>query len=839
MKKQKQQKGMLLLCTLVIMIILSIFLIAGVYHVQSSTMVTKRAIWEIKSYWGARAGNTLAADGCLRSVKWPNSECLDTAGGYTITKDNETDAVKGSSNTDCNFSIYYKNKLLSTQNILSHSPSESNFSDNFNNVNMANQGEIYCLTAGHSGPSTVGLELLYHCKYIGNFVNDSNTFNQKTMTQPESISASAAAYSIGSMDITVTNQVHIKNSGSDNTADTRPSIISKGVIKINGAGEANEYSSGPLDMAEGVIFAEKLILNNTQEILPTNTNSNLVNYNINVFPPNGVEIDKSKIQGVRTTDTTTVPSGTFCFIEIPKRYTYNEFKLTVDGLMGSYLDPAQFYDVYFNEIAGDAIEDFFNSLGNLIFGSSEEDPDYIDTNDGINFNNSILSGDGEDYFQTKFSDKFNTGFSEMQEGKSILGNIALSFNENKFRESYRRYLRTRINNSITKYRNTTDVSNYEPMFIPDGYAGIDEIKEFENIYLDDMVTLKDNLKLNFETFTNARIYSDLSDELKTINEGEGGSHSGSNLIVAFLQGTGIFENEEAKRQSEIQHIRNNLQNLKWDDIFSSDDIYIVEKLPDSNLNVLHKMSEYNASTTSFSQHNEFKTNANILQKISFENGDNSLKMKIDGNIKTNGFFNFATFERNTSLNKYRQATHKRSEVQLKELGDGSIMANDSIAIKGVINGNGHLISQHGNISFEVGSGIDAGAENKVAVIAKNGDIKLLRNSATFSAEAHDNDAISSFKGVFFCDNLKINARQCSEFHLEGIIISNGIIVKNLDDLFIDYNPTVSAIVLSSLEGWNTSVTDYTSIETQIANSSNDDGRKEYITTGTFKFINRI
>ena len=44
--KRKKQKGVLLLCTLAIMVILSVLLMVGVSRMQSTAMLTKRTVWE-------------------------------------------------------------------------------------------------------------------------------------------------------------------------------------------------------------------------------------------------------------------------------------------------------------------------------------------------------------------------------------------------------------------------------------------------------------------------------------------------------------------------------------------------------------------------------------------------------------------------------------------------------------------------------------------------------------------------------------------------------------------------------------------------------------------------
>ena len=106
----KEKRGMILICTLAIMIILTIFLLTAVHQTQSSTMVAKRAMWDIKSYWSAVAGHTIAQDGCLRDYRWPQiqEKFLTTAGGYSINLDNHTNIINGEDeSSNSKFSIYY------------------------------------------------------------------------------------------------------------------------------------------------------------------------------------------------------------------------------------------------------------------------------------------------------------------------------------------------------------------------------------------------------------------------------------------------------------------------------------------------------------------------------------------------------------------------------------------------------------------------------------------------------------------------------------------------------------------------------------------------------------
>ena len=119
MKKQNSQKnsqkGVLLLCTLIIMVILSVALMVGVWRMNSSVSTTKRAIWDIKAYWATKAGNTIAADGCLRSREWPNKDFQNTFNNYKVKHENTV--IKGEDTTcDASFSIYYINHLYNDRN---------------------------------------------------------------------------------------------------------------------------------------------------------------------------------------------------------------------------------------------------------------------------------------------------------------------------------------------------------------------------------------------------------------------------------------------------------------------------------------------------------------------------------------------------------------------------------------------------------------------------------------------------------------------------------------------------------------------------------------------------
>ena len=113
----------------------------SVYRMQSSTMVTKKAIWEIKSYWAARAGNTIAADGCFRSKRWPdtvnNNAFLKKAGNYAVDKVGDV-VIGRDDSSESSFRIYYINHLLSNpaRRFSSSNVVETALQKNFNDMKL-------------------------------------------------------------------------------------------------------------------------------------------------------------------------------------------------------------------------------------------------------------------------------------------------------------------------------------------------------------------------------------------------------------------------------------------------------------------------------------------------------------------------------------------------------------------------------------------------------------------------------------------------------------------------------------------------------------------------------
>ena len=291
----KKKRGIILICTLVIMIILSIFLMTAVYQMQSSTMVTKKVMWDIKSYWSALAGSTIATDGCLRNYSWPQQGLLEQAGGYIITTDisnnkilvTAEDNVSGSKVT-----IYHKSKLLNNTGHESPAPPEEILNDHFTNMQLntstsdEEQGEIYCLSVGKSGPTVIGLELVYGLYYNPNLFGQAignHAITQNEMRREASISAAGAIYVQGDLTANLKNSFKIAQKNG-----TRGYIVVGGNVDIkNKEGQncpPNPDGAGPVQLAEGAIFMggnetkeNRICKINGIKIEPDN-NSNITDY---------------------------------------------------------------------------------------------------------------------------------------------------------------------------------------------------------------------------------------------------------------------------------------------------------------------------------------------------------------------------------------------------------------------------------------------------------------------------------------------------------------------------------------------------------------------------------
>ncbi len=897
MKKQYDQKGIILLCTLVIMVILSMSLMVGVWRINSSVSSTKRAIWDIKAYWATKAGNTIAADGCLRSREWPNKELLSSFLNYKIKHENNV--ITGEDETwDGSFSIYYINHLYNNyeKNFSSDHVAEVSLQPIFEEMkikyqnkdtiyqvkkaeydntlnyyknavaeykdavkeyqtavenNAANKEakqkimftkkdymisallqmqnhrdemcgcitqELYALTVGKSGPYISGMELVYGINPT--ISSDQNGITQDSMSSQQSVSASAAAFVSETLDITTNKKLRVNQA-----SGSRPCMIAK-KVKISNGGEApNPDDTVAIDIGNGTIFTNKCTINQ-QDIVPGYTNSNLLKYGINVYPLDKIDLKVAQVKEEQSNIQYLIPSGTFCFIQIPEKYTEQEFRATCDSVKELYFGPSDFHDLYVH-VVGDLLGAVFD-LVTIDFRGVNSDT--IETK----------------YCEDKFdADKiFDEYFSKQIDD---LGD-ELSWYEKPFKrkikKNYRNYLIAHINSLMESYVGETKKSSiygeYEPFFIPSGYLGINGKLDYKN--WQEFFT-HSSLKFSYQNLTKSRIYSDFADSINDHIDIKTENTRISNVITGLLGLTDVDEVEERRRLQN--NFENNLQKTKTD--------YIVcKKLKTKDqggyLNVIEKLPEYKFAVDDQSS----KFPCTIAEKLSFTSNENELTMTISNQFKCkdfttgkDGFFNFATFER-TGNYSYGTARDRRAGIEFDPESITNSITATSIDIKGTVGGTGSLRTTTGDIIFEaIGSGIDQ-KENYVAILS-SGDITLKRVSATnltWNAEDESENIENqrnycTYRGVFHSQgDLKIEGAGINRFSLRGTIIcGKNMTVTGIDDFIITYDPNLSSIMLNYINNWNDTfefMEDILDKQEELA-LHND----QPITTGTFKYFNRI
>ena len=406
----KKNRGMILFCTLAILVILSVFLMVVVHRTQSSLLVTKRVMWDVKSYWAAIAGNNVAADSCIDSKNFPNSSDIPfhenaNYGGYTIKL--EDGVVKGEdTSSESYFTINYKNNITGSSDNKCYGLSTS-LQSHFDSTDAEN-GEIYCLTVGKSfGPTVCGTEFIYNVNYAPNTTFDTNLTNE-TMTNEQATFVGAALYVAGDLDINVKDYFTILQKDG-----TRGCIVSGGNVTINS--EHNNQpptweKSGGLSIGNGSVFAGRSCkINNTN--IPLGDSSNFTNYGVSVYQkPNG-NISAINDNAFKDLNGIDVPSGIWAFMEMPSHtdpnkplsgLRENEFKAlcnavnaicptnaeTTDtsqiGKFESYLDKNPNYrtwlncDTYTKEDSTDAQKAYVASKFNQVFDKlSELDGKYV------------------------------------------------------------------------------------------------------------------------------------------------------------------------------------------------------------------------------------------------------------------------------------------------------------------------------------------------------------------------------------------------------------------------------------------------------------------------------
>lgn len=584
----KKHRGIILWCTLVIMVILSVLLMVGVYRMQSSAMVTKKVIWEIKSYWAGRAGNTLAADGCLRTKSWPNKKLLSKAVGYNIEK--VGNVVKGNDDSSsASFSIYYINHLFSnpSKKFSSDNVAETALQKNFDRMrekyetqdseynNALNAyktattdkntknlykyltQELYALTVGKSGPSICPLEFVYGLN-TGVSLNNPSSPSTPGGSEPsegvKSITATAAIRVGGTMNVSTKKGIL----NVDQTVGSRPCIVANNVILNNGQGTPNPYGPVAIDIGEGVIFTNSCSING-KSIIPSYASSNITDFGINVYPI-GDNFNMSINNSYSIPEGLIIPSGTFCFIELPTKYNQKEFTATVDGLSKLYLSVDQFWDIYFTQMFADEALDSLMKSFILGKGPLKKLIDIIKSDDGtesIKVSDKYCDGsyDVNTIFDKKFEGDdgiFEKGFEKIDSSGGIIGKIITLVTKhafkNKLKKEYKKYLVERIDNSIKQYTQDTQhgkYKEYEPFFIPDHYLDIHG--SLENWY--------SNLNLSYETMTKSRIYGDFARAVDAETPTDVSSNFLTKVVTNFLS-------LEPNSEDEKNILKENFDNLK-------------------------------------------------------------------------------------------------------------------------------------------------------------------------------------------------------------------------------------------------------------------------------------
>ena len=868
---KRKQKGVLLFCTLVIMVILSVFLMVGVYRMQSSTMVTKKAVWEIKSYWAARAGNTIAADGCLRSRRWPDTvdpnAFLKSAGGYTIAK-NGSMVIGRDDSSDSAFSIYYINHLLSnpskkfsSENVLETAlqkkldDMKTKYDDRDAEYNKAwaeyiaaktankmadmNKArdkmydflvqELYALTVGKSGPSICGLEFIYGLNTGGNVnkIRDNEASPAVDPTGPSRVSVTAAVRVNGAMNVTTNNLLHV-----DQTVGSRPSLIANSVSisSVKNSDKPNSYGAQAVDMGEGTIFTNTCSING-QPITPSYSSSNISSFGVNVFPLNNTDLSVGQPKQIPTE--TAIPSGTFCFIQMPDSYSEEEFRATCASVKELYFDPDDFYDLYIkphDDALGKLVELVSNALDLITFTGIKSD--------SIDMTHCNLSEQkAYEIFEEYFKDRIEE-----------VGDKCHWASESDAKTNYRNYLYAHLNtliNSYTKATLTEDSTygEYEPFFIPAGYLGVNGKLDYDN--WNDFISSIMNgtygsLYFSYQNLTKSRIYSNFADSL----DEHTGIKTENTRLASLFKGLFTAGVDEAEEKSRLKsNFESKLQK-------EHGDYYLCKKIDtkDGYINVMEKLKDYQFGTDDKSR----KLKNDVAQKMSFISNKEALLMKIDTSlgVEDNGFFNFATFERKEDNYSYSSAQNRRAGIVFNKNAENENVSKcgikaKEIDIKGTVEGTGTLQSTNGDIIFEaVGSGLEQD-DNYVALLA-NGNIKLKQVSAG-NAILSWGDKISRYRGVFqSTGNLKIEGKDLRTFSLVGTVICGGNMdVEGVDNFYITYDPKLSGIVLQYIDNAWTDTFDY--MEEAIENDpyeetsyeDNNPSDNNYVYSGTFKLFNRI
>ena len=621
----KEKRGMILICTLAIMIILTIFLLTAVHQTQSSTMVAKRAMWDIKSYWSAIAGNTIAQDGCLRDYRWPQIDTtrfLTTAGGYSINIDNNNIINGEDESSNSKFSIYYRNELLDNNNNSSATPSENTaLSQHFNNVELhptpttpANPNddkkrEIYCLSVGKAGPTVVGLEIVYGLYYNPNLFGEAiaGEVTQDDMQNDGAISAAGAMYVKGNLKADLRDFFTINQENG-----TRGYIVVGGDVDINSqnSGECDSYGNGPVKIGEGAIFFGGNHLNsagqttstcklNGIQIQPDN-NSNINNFGVSVYTSPQVDINTPNFTAL--TPSKDFPAGMFCFIELPTVYDTVEFEKTVQELFDISITPNDFLELYAKPL--------FDQDANYDPVNDSNVPQNLNDLKNVFSNAQTYNYDEYDIerFHEQFDETYNNFFN------NATGNVS------KIKPLYECFLLDKCLKILYSNRNNTQDSIYHAYFIPNGNAGVSDANN--------------DISLKYQTFAKARALGYIDTAIKLCSTPNSDI---SNYTSVFL--TNLYANhsisDSLSQKFREEYGNNDNYGKKYFNTYANNNssttvpeniAYIAEEInfgENKKCFVLSKLSDYINSTTPYIQ--AISNMLNDDKNVTFISNDNFFK----------------------------------------------------------------------------------------------------------------------------------------------------------------------------------------------------------------------
>lgn len=672
-----KRKGVLLLVTLCITVIMGIFLMGVVQSLAGNIFFTKKVAMEIKSYWAANAGIEYANTMLARYPKWPAEHAASgTVGGFSISGGGSDAIIHGSdSSSGADFYIpfsstsgainsaaaskgldfySYNNSQKATPLMFRASPLKNK------TVKVPAYG-IYIASEGRAGAFKSGIEEL------------------ATVAPVTAASSSGAVYagaSISASGLGSPLKIQTKTNGTN--VGQGASIVSKGGISVS----TTDSSNAPVDLGGGHLYVSSggASLNGTS-IKPK---SFLNKYDVSVLSSASIKEPSFTFPPNKGN---TIPAGTFAWVQMPTSEEENIILYT---------------DVYMSIYP----EDSFRSVW---YDKKLEDVN----DDGTSYRYGDAGGSGEG--------------SEGGENAPPSEGGDTPVSTDSFADQYAHFIAMRVNNRAKRDGEVASellpgYSYYEPCFIPDdlgvyttddkGEATIN-LTTLDYAYAKEIMSLRTQLKQQTEAAAEAR-------------EEQGG---GLLAILGRIFGTksykAFLEAEEARLETQRQIEKYESDGAKYEFVkvdpgsSGADSFYCLVKA---------------------SQNNSVPFKSDDLKSFGFTQTGKKLTLSIKESVQVDGNFNFATLERTSDsykLSENKRGIVKMGDSDSSGGDEITICAKNGVNISGIITGRGQLLSERGNINIEAGADVDGGEENYLAVYAKKGDININQISATSSVISGD------------------------------------------------------------------------------------------------------